>query len=100
MQNQNQNRGVSGMGLGLACVLLTGCASSFRGAPRGLHQGDYTALPASYNLAGHSEVQPASAAPGQGEFEQQYQQQVDRLGSGGTAAKSCFDFLAVCFGTR
>lgn len=100
MQIQNQSRGVAVVGLGLACALLSGCASSFQGTPRGLHRGDYTALPASYNFAGHSEVQPASATPSQGEFEQQYQQQVDRLGSGGTAAKSCFDFLAVCFGTR
>lgn len=99
----------------LACAALScGCASAFRGDLRGHHAGDYTALPAEFNFSGTAEIIEAGAAregsrgvsaqhasaPEAARFEQGYQRRVDRLGSSGTAAKSCADFLAGCFGAR
>lgn len=82
----------------------SGCASAFRGDLRGHHAGDYTALPADFDFSGRAEIieaqAPADGAPEAARFEQGYQRRVDRLGSSGTAAKSCADFLAVCFGAR
>jgi hypothetical protein len=89
----------------LAACLGSGCASAFRGDLRGHHSGDYTALPADWNLEGRAELVEAQApalgaADSPAHFEQDYQRRVDRLGSSGTAAKSCADFLAGCFGMR
>jgi hypothetical protein len=103
MHRMQQVRGGVGLGLVIGCAVLTSCAGPLQGSIRGNHHGDYTTLPAHISVAGRSEVRPVSASvtpAGETAFEGRYQQQVDRLGSAGTAAQSCLDFLAGCFATR